>query len=559
MRFLPFLGLLATLAGCEAVGLATLNSPNDVHAAINSAKSLTITFDANGGTGAKQTQVTTPGKLVSLKPNVYKKAGSTFLGWSVAKDGNKDYDGLADFVTGTDDVTLWAVWASTSAIESFKLQPGAGNPSAEVLGIIDGANVLLTVPKGTTITGLVATFGLSAGASSKVGVVPQVSGITPNDFAQTVTYIVTGSNGEVQEYKVSVGFEGFILTPATATGGSMAPSAATGSANPIALTATATSGYVFTGWTASPAGNATFTDATSASTTVTLTGDATITPHFSRTYVYSTQGLANIPLIADATVTAKAWGAGGAGTSYGSGGAVGGGGGLAQSTFTALSSQVIHVAVGAGGKRTVTYTGPAMGGTNNGSGTGTLAAGSGGGGSVVALLVGATFNLKAVGGGGGGGAGTGLHGGAGGGVSGGIGDTYGTTPSAGSGGFGGVCVADTNGYKGNDGANMSLTAASFVGLGGKGANASAGSASGGPGGGGGGYGGGAASGFNSVYYAGSGGGGYAVGSGSQSVKGGPWDSVANPTDPAYTASAGAGGLQAGTPGNDGLVVITVTY
>lgn len=78
----------------------------------------------------------------------------------------------------------------------------------------------------------------------------------------------------------------YTLTPGTVTNGSMTPAAAqtvtTGVAT--AITATASTGYVFSGWTASPAGNASFASAASASTTVTLTGNATITPTFVSMY-----------------------------------------------------------------------------------------------------------------------------------------------------------------------------------------------------------------------------------------------------------------------------------
>ena len=93
----------------------------------------------------------------------------------------------------------------------------------------------------------------------------------------------------------------FILTPGTVTNGSMTPASAqtvtTGVAT--AITATASSGYVFSTWTASPSANASFASAASASTTVTLTGNATITPAFVGTYavIYDSNGATggNVP------------------------------------------------------------------------------------------------------------------------------------------------------------------------------------------------------------------------------------------------------------------------
>jgi len=54
----------------------------------------------------------------------------------------------------------------------------------------------VTVPSGTNVTALVATFTVSAGVSSvKVGSTSQVSGTTANNFTSPVTYVVTAQDG----------------------------------------------------------------------------------------------------------------------------------------------------------------------------------------------------------------------------------------------------------------------------------------------------------------------------------------------------------------------------
>ena len=52
--------------------------------------------------------------------------------------------------------------------------------------------IALTVPLGTDVSALVATF-TTTGASVKVGSMPQVSGTTANDFTSPVTYTVTAA------------------------------------------------------------------------------------------------------------------------------------------------------------------------------------------------------------------------------------------------------------------------------------------------------------------------------------------------------------------------------
>jgi hypothetical protein len=62
-----------------------------------------------------------------------------------------------------------------------------------------------------------------------------------------------------------------------------------------AITATPSTGYVFSGWSANPATNAVFANASSASTTVTLSGNATITPTFTLTTYTVTYNGNNAP------------------------------------------------------------------------------------------------------------------------------------------------------------------------------------------------------------------------------------------------------------------------
>gem|GEM_PF-6577774 len=67
------------------------------------------------------------------------------------------------------------------------------------------ATVYATVPFGTNVTALVATFGLSTGANATVGTTSQVSGTTANDFTSPVTYAVTAEDGiTVKNWTVTV-------------------------------------------------------------------------------------------------------------------------------------------------------------------------------------------------------------------------------------------------------------------------------------------------------------------------------------------------------------------
>lgn len=62
----------------------------------------------------------------------------------------------------------------------------------------------IEVSNATVVTALIATFTISPEATIAVGVTPQVSGTTANDFTAPVTYVITAQDGGEQEWVVTV-------------------------------------------------------------------------------------------------------------------------------------------------------------------------------------------------------------------------------------------------------------------------------------------------------------------------------------------------------------------
>lgn len=70
-------------------------------------------------------------------------------------------------------------------------------------GVISGLNITVTVPYGTPVKSLIATF-ITNGASVQVGTALQTSGQTANDFTKPVNYKVTAAKGATRTYIVTV-------------------------------------------------------------------------------------------------------------------------------------------------------------------------------------------------------------------------------------------------------------------------------------------------------------------------------------------------------------------
>ena len=102
-------------------------------------------------------------------------------------------------VTAQDGVTTknWVVTATTAASNAAEITAYSlpGQTGSAVINSAAGT-IGVTVPAGTNVTAMAATFTVSAGVSSvKVGSVSQVSGTTTNNFTNPVTYVVTAQDG----------------------------------------------------------------------------------------------------------------------------------------------------------------------------------------------------------------------------------------------------------------------------------------------------------------------------------------------------------------------------
>ncbi len=106
----------------------------------------------------------------------------------------------------TQNYTVTVITASSSAKEITAFSFLAADNSAlssDVTATVSGTNISATVPSGTDVTALVATF-TTTGSSIAVGGTNQTSGSTANDFSSAVTYIVTAGDSSTQNYTVTV-------------------------------------------------------------------------------------------------------------------------------------------------------------------------------------------------------------------------------------------------------------------------------------------------------------------------------------------------------------------
>ena len=97
---------------------------------------ITISFDANGGTGTMNDQVVQYNIATPLDTNTYTRSGYTFVGWNTKEDGTGTPYSDGESVTLSESITLYAQWMEAQAmfasgtIVNARMKRLAGNSSA---------------------------------------------------------------------------------------------------------------------------------------------------------------------------------------------------------------------------------------------------------------------------------------------------------------------------------------------------------------------------------------------------------------------------------------------
>jgi hypothetical protein len=115
---------------------------------------------------------------------------------AVAVDNNGNVSDLSTSVATLTEAS------SQKAVLSFSFN----DLTPPSVGQIIGSDIFINVPVGTPLNALVAYFSLSPQATAFVGLVEQISGITPNNFTRKVIYTVEAEDGSLAEFSVTVGF-----------------------------------------------------------------------------------------------------------------------------------------------------------------------------------------------------------------------------------------------------------------------------------------------------------------------------------------------------------------
>lgn len=121
----------ATSASYSAGGSITITANTTLYAVWKLA-TYTITYDANGGSGAPAAQTTNIGTATTLSSTKPTKTNHTFKNWNTVKGGTGTaYNPGASFPSSSSNVTLYAQWTPWTHTVAYNANGGSGAPASQ--------------------------------------------------------------------------------------------------------------------------------------------------------------------------------------------------------------------------------------------------------------------------------------------------------------------------------------------------------------------------------------------------------------------------------------------
>ncbi len=144
----------------------------------------TVSYNANGGTGAPSAQTKTHGTNLTLSSTKPTRSGYTFAGWATSASGAVAYAAGGTYSANA-SVTLYAKWTTNTYTVSYNANGGTGVPSAQTKTY--GVNLTLSSTKPTR-----SGYTFLGWATSASGAVAYASGATYTSNSAVTLYAVWG-------------------------------------------------------------------------------------------------------------------------------------------------------------------------------------------------------------------------------------------------------------------------------------------------------------------------------------------------------------------------------
>ena len=202
----------------------------------------TVSYNANGGSGAPSSQSKYYGKTLTLSGTKPTRTGYTFKGWATSSSGSVAYASGASY-TANASATLYAVWQANTYTVKYNANGGTGAPSNQTK--THGATLTLSSTKPTRASvnndGVTTTYTFKGWATSaNSSTVSYAAGAKYTANASVTLYAVWSTASTVTEYDVTYNTNG---------GSNVSPQVKKkGTALTLRSTVPTKNGYTFKGW-----------------------------------------------------------------------------------------------------------------------------------------------------------------------------------------------------------------------------------------------------------------------------------------------------------------------
>ena len=202
----------------------------------------TVSYNANGGSGAPSSQSKYYGKTLTLSSTKPSRTGYTFKGWATTASGSVAYASGASY-TANASVTFYAVWQANTYTVKYNANGGTGAPSNQTK--THGVTLTLSSTKptksSTTSDGVTTSYTFKGWATSaNSSTVAYTAGAKYTANASVTLYAVWSTTTTVTEYDVTYNTNG---------GSNVSPQVKKkGTALTLKSTIPTKTGYTFKGW-----------------------------------------------------------------------------------------------------------------------------------------------------------------------------------------------------------------------------------------------------------------------------------------------------------------------
>lgn len=231
--------IYAKLADVDRVG-GTMYANTTV--SIPALTKYTVSYNANGGSGAPSSQTKYYGKSLTLSSTKPTRTGYTFKGWATSSSGSVAYTSGASYTTNA-SATLYAVWQANTYTVKYNANGGTGAPANQAK--THGVALTLSSTKPTRASvnndGVITTYTFKGWATSaNSSTVAYAAGAKYTANASVTLYAVWSSATTITEYDVTYNTNG---------GSNVSPQVKTkGTALTLRSTIPTKNGYTFKGW-----------------------------------------------------------------------------------------------------------------------------------------------------------------------------------------------------------------------------------------------------------------------------------------------------------------------